>query len=415
MADYLINLKDEARKDYSIYFFDKNPFPSLTVPEEDPRITADRHESIKQFKDKMNGLRLHDESSVMVFVGEYGSGKSHLLRVFSSAVIEQLDNPKDGVFPILIKSPGRNFLDYFIEAINGIGLSRMVRVSNQIVEDYIKKNPLVVKQLVDNDMKPRLEKHDYELEELLEHSQKLDLFDKIRKDTLKDIKESDLAYALLFLSPNSTRSLAWNWFFGSTLNRDDKSKIKIIDSNNDSRRAKMFLKDFANILEIIRYKYLAFFIDEYEKISILSTNQGKIFQDDIRDIIDTFPKRVAMFFAVAIHPWRDMEKETTALMRRLQSNVLELTTFNESDITELIQKYIGSFRSESNTNKIKSSFPNCQVELAPFTSGAITTIFDESTGIVSDVLEKCRKIIEYGVEINEKEITKKTVKKALKS
>jgi len=416
MNESLINLKESGLKDYSNYFFDKNPFPALTVPEENPRITADRHESIKKFKDRITNLRLHDESSVMVFVGEYGSGKSHLLRVFSTAVLDQLDNPDDGVFSVLIKSPGRNFLDYFIEAINGIGLGRMIRLSNKIIERYIQENPLIVKQLLDNKIMSQFESKQYKLDELLEHTQINDLFTKIRKSFLKDVKESDLAYALLYLSPLSTRSIAWNWFFGSTMGRDDKTKIQITDSNNDSRRAKMFLRDFAQILEIIDYKYVVFFIDEYEKISVIPENHRKIFQDDIRDIIDTFPKRVAMFFAVAVHPWREMEKETTALMRRLRTNVVELSKFNEDDIKELIQKHIETFRkSESNTKIIKEKFPNCSTELAPFTEDAIKSIYDESTGIVSDILEKCRLVLEYAVENNEKEINTKTVKKALKT
>jgi len=279
LDETIVNLKDHVGRDFSKYFFVKNPFPALTVPEENPRITADRKESIERFKHSVDQLTRHDESSILVFVGDYGSGKSHLLRIFSTAILEQLDNEDDGVFSFLIKSPGRNFLDYFIEAINGVGMGRMTKLSNKIVEEYIENNQKIVRNLVMNPFKEKFDSGKYNLEDLLEHTQVNNLFTNVRKETLKGVKENDIAYAMLYLAHPTTRSTAWNWFFGSSMSREDKNRIQIIDSNNDGRRAKMFLRDMASILDSVGYKQMVFFIDEFEKMSVLPNNQRKIFQE----------------------------------------------------------------------------------------------------------------------------------------
>ena len=85
------NIKfDETPKDYSKAFLKQNPFPSTALPEENPRITADRKNAIEKFVHIINNVRHKGESTVAVFIGDYGSGKSHILRVFNTNVLEKL-------------------------------------------------------------------------------------------------------------------------------------------------------------------------------------------------------------------------------------------------------------------------------------------------------------------------------------
>src|SRR5207245_1253693 len=144
------------------------------------------------------------------------------------------------------------------------------------------------------------------------------------------------------------------------------------------------------ILLNIGFQSAVFFIDEFEKTSLLATRQLQNFHDDIRDIIDEFPKKVALFFAITPHAWQQLEKEPSSLTRRLRSNVAILQKFGEEDIKELIRKYLDSQRTERDPEKIKSKFPACVSEYAPFTNDSLKEILESSEGLVSEILEDCR-------------------------
>lgn len=404
----------QSERDYAKILLKQNPFPALAIPEEKPSITADRQQARDKFVNVIGNLRKEGESSVVIFIGDYGSGKSHLLRVFATAIGEQLYNIKDGVFPIFLRSPGKNFLEYAIEAFTGVGLSKMTEISHKLVEEYISKNQNRVKSLIHKSHQPKFESGNYVLEDLLEETQVLDLFKEMRAKMLPSVKDEDFLYAFLALSHKSSRMNAWNWFSGSYLSKDEKERIMVSNLNDDSRRAKIFLKDFVDILMKIGFQSIVFLIDEFEKTTLIPSKQRQNFHDDIRDIIDEFPKKVALFFAITPHAWQQIEKEPSALTRRLRSNLVYLTKFDEKDIKELIQKYLAMARTEKDMDKIKDKFPGCKPEFAPFTEEALKEILEESEGLVSDILEKCRMILEFFVDHPSKEITGLIVKSVLK-
>ncbi len=390
-----------------------NPFPSTALPEENPSITADRNEAVEKFVHIINNLRNHHESSVAVFVGDWGSGKSHLLRVFNTAIQDKLFTANGGVFPILVRSPGRSMLDFLKEVFSGLNRARMTQLSNQIIEKYIEENKKKVEPLVLRDFKQKFNDEKYKLEDLLEQIEIIDFFKMIRKDLPITLHDEDLFYSILYLSQVSSRIRAWSWIMGSTLSRDDKNRLNVLNNNDDNKKAKIMLRDLVQIIIYVGYSSAVIFIDEFENIATVPSNQRKIFQDDLRDIIDEFNKNVALIVAITPTVWKQFEEQTTALTRRLRSNLLQLKKFGDDDIKELIKGYLKKARISKETIKIKEEFPDCDPALAPFTNESIDLILSDSEGIVSEILEGCKKCLDDFVNSEEKNISQTLVEKTL--
>ena len=387
-----------------------NPFPTTALPEENPSITADRDIAVEKFVQIVNNLQNNHKSSVAVFVGDWGSGKSHLLRVCNTAVREKLYTTEGGVFPILIRSPGRSMLDFLNEIFLGISRARLTQLSNQIVKRYIETNRQTVQHLVLRNYKQKFSEGKYMLDELLEEIQIIDLFKKIRRDLPITLQDEDLFYAILFLSQVSSRIRSWSWIAGSKLSSDDKKRLNIMGDNDGNRKAKAMLKDLVQIILHAGYDSTIIFIDEFENIATVPSNQRKIFQDDLRDVIDEF-NEVALIVAVTPSVWQQFEEQTTALTRRLRSNLVQLTKFGNGEIKELLEKYLKKARIEDNTSI--ESFPNCELKFVPFTNDAIELILKESQGIVSNILEDCKKCLDVFIVSDEEEISETLVKKTL--
>lgn len=399
-------------KEYHKAFLKQNPFPATAVPESRPHITADRDDAKEMFVNIVNGVLQDGESAVAIFIGDWGSGKSHILRVFHTSIEDKLNYSKGGIYPILVSTPGRNFLDFTKEIFNGVGRTRIVELANKIIEEYIQQNKAHVKNLVFKEYKEKFENNDYNLEDLLENIQIINLIKEIRYK-FEFVRDDDFLHALLYTAQKSSRIIAWNWLIGTMVSVEDKKSMQIISSNDEVNKSKTILKDLVDVIKSLGYKGIVFFVDEFENISVIPSNQRKIYQDDIRNIIDEFTKNVAIFFAITPTAWKDFESEPTALTRRLRSNQLMLKRFGEKDIRELIADFLKSQRSENMYQEIKSTFSNCEEKFAPFTKDAIDVILSESEGIVSEILELCRKSINKFVSSKNDEINSEFVKELI--
>lgn len=412
MSTSFVNFTDEKRN-YSRAFLKRNPFPALAVAEENPRITADREKARDKFLNVIYNLRHEGESATIIFIGDYGNGKSHLLRVFHTAIKDQLYSMEGGIFPILIRNPGKNIVDYVIEILTSVGLEMMTKLSTEIVKEYIEKHVKEFLNFLEDKYKQEFKKDDQSVEEILSHTRIQSFFNAMRKTRFSSIVEDDFLFAFLHLSSRTKRSMAWNWLSGATLSKEDRDSIMTTGSNDNARKAKLFLRDFVHILFDSGFGNVTFFIDEFEKLVQVPASQRKTFQDDIRDVIDQFTKHVALFFAVTPHEWDVLDREPTALGRRLRNNIVKLPKFNEKYTIELIEKYLTSERIEGKYD-LKKKFLNCNPNLAPFTNESVDAILEESDGMIHSILEYCRTVLERFALSDIPEINKSFVKKALK-
>ena len=92
----LIDLNGLKPRDYGNIFLKNNPFPTIGIPGDRITFCVDRDKIKARFKDVLSELIFNENSSITVIVGDYGTGKSHLLKLFKQSVNEELlpqENP----------------------------------------------------------------------------------------------------------------------------------------------------------------------------------------------------------------------------------------------------------------------------------------------------------------------------------
>src|SRR2546425_567333 len=117
----LISFEGLEKKDYSLLLLTRNPFPSTAVPSEVALTTADRQAALRRFTDALSTLFADSSSSVTVLLGDYGTGKSHLLKLFKVSVNSKLISGTTPTLAIYVKSPGRSIRDLLLYMMDDLG------------------------------------------------------------------------------------------------------------------------------------------------------------------------------------------------------------------------------------------------------------------------------------------------------
>ena len=399
-----LNLTDLARKDYSSLFLERNPFPASTVPEEIPQFTADRAEEKKQFKETISDLIHDNKSSVTVYVGEYGSGKSHLMRAFKHVVKQQLFNFEKGVFPIYIKTPGRNFLDFYHEVIEDITRKDLETFAEKILKDFLDQHKNKSKFIYTKKAKIQPDN----MKDFVDKSMAVDMFKELAHARFPDLKNHDVFFALCNILRPSLSTLAWRWFLGTKLSKDELRTINVKSNIDSSPEAYVIFSDLITLIKSTGIDSIILYIDEFENITNIPSNLRAIYQNTLRCLIDDFPQNMVLLFAIAPYQWNELTKQRTALVRRLEDNVLQLDSFTKEQAKDLILQYLNSSRPHKPE---KISAGENRSELYPFTDGAIEEIAVSSKGVSSTIIKLCRRCIEDLIETRSNTVTVGIVKK----
>lgn len=404
MVDDFINLKNLVKRDYSGYHLKTNPFPSSAVPDESPPFTADRDREKDHFRDVVGELINNQKSSITVFVGEYGSGKSHLMRALKHAINKQLFSFSGGTFAIYVRTPGRNFLDFYTELIEDVQKAQLVAFAERIISEHIKKHrSSVAKFIYDNQLKKQIDTIENDIPKFLESSMSIDFFNSLANEGFDNLRNNDVLYALLNMAHPTFSTYAWSWFMGSKLSKDERELINVRASIGDTRTAYFVFNDLIKILNVLGVKNIILFVDEFEKLTTGASNLRSIYQDDLRHLIDDYPHEMAIFFAITGFPWQQLLKENTGLVRRIENFTFKLEFFKPEQVKELIAKYLEYGRTDDfvkGTKKIQE----CDANLYPFTNESLDEIYALTQGVCSRIIKICRKCIDHVVDKNKGEV-----------
>jgi hypothetical protein len=391
----IIELKISV-KDYSKYFLSQNPFPAVGVPEEYPKITVDRDAIKKRFQNVISEILSTDRTIITVMVGEYGSGKSHLLKVFRNSINAQLLSGEAPTLAVYVKSPGEEFSDFFFSMIDSMGKELLSAQCRQFLAKEIYSKVGYRDFIFDAKVRDQYSKGKASLEDILVKSETNALFRRIHVECFKDIKNADVVFAFLNLARVKMSTKAWRWFLGQHLDRGDVGENGLdIEQQITSDNAYQMFLDFIKILHVTGIKYLAILIDELEKITLLSSAKRAKYQDQLRQMIDDNPKCMCLYFSISPREWDALTKETTALVRRLSANWHILEDFKTPDTRELIEAYVSSSRTDDySAEKILKISPKFVPSLYPFTEEAVSAIVKASGGVVSAILVLARRCLE---------------------
>jgi len=411
-----IDLSTTFVRDFSNFYLKRNPFPSIGIPEDAPLITVDRERMIRQFRRMVADIQKENNSKLTVIVGEYGSGKSHLFKIFKNNVNTQLFNQDNGMIASYIKSPEENFTTFVLEFIDDIGEETFVNLAIDVVFKYLQN--LSVEKLktyiFNKDVIKQIQENSINYKTIIESLKSTSLIQDVRAVIWGGVTNKDVVNAFVRLALPTTRTSAWNWFSGDTFNKTQMDEINVSNTITKENALEVFLS-IKQLFQNIGIKYVAIFIDELEKITFLTPRSQARYQSDIRRFIDSCPTNTMFYFAISPQQWEELTESRSALMRRLSGNWIFLEDFEKKDVIELIQLYLYRVRAENYTLKDVPS--NIDPSLYPFTNDSIDTILDLTEGIVSSILLLCRKSLDY-LHDNVKKykyINDEVVKEAFKS
>lgn len=391
------NLLDITKINYSDLCLISNPFPSISIPDLLPSVTADRKEILDSFKDNLRQTIFENRSVIMIMSGHWGTGKSHLLKFFKYKVNSQLLNSENRAIAVYLKSLGKSFLDFYTYFIDDVGRDFLTSVSNQIILNYFTETDenSLKKYLLANDNSTTIKSSS--IEEILVKSQFYDIFYDIK--IKNPLISSDVMYALLCLSHPDYSSISWRWFAAENLGMEDRKLIRV-DGNIDNDNAIKIVEGIANAIIKSGIETLVILIDEFEGLSLINKNQRNRYLNEIRHFIDDNPTKMLMVVGTSPTAYAEMTEKPTALTRRLSGQEFELSRFQLKDIKELITRYISIHRiddDESLDTKVKS-VKDSDEEIYPFTNKAIDEINNRTLGNVGSTLKLCKVAIDFAVK-----------------
>jgi len=385
----IIDLKFRERRDFSPYYLLRNPFPAIGIPEDVPRFTADRELEKTMFQNVISELIDAGSSLLTVVVGDYGSGKSHLFKVFKNSINTQLLNRDNGTLAIYIKSPGEEFKYLFHGMIDNIGRDLLRKLASELIVGLIQDN-VEFRGYLKPDYKEKWEAI-LTAEDVIMKTRYKSMFNTIRRLIFTDIRDSDIVRAFLHMSHPDKSINSWKWFVGEKLDKEEQNNMEMTTNSIDSDNVYLFFCDFIKMLHNIGIINVVLLIDELEKITFISPIRRARYQDTIRQLIDEHPSQVCFYFSIATRQWSSLTREPTALVRRLQGNWHILEPFEKEDVIELLERYLLTARIVNFSGNIsKKEYPECHPSLCPFTDEAISLIHKISKGIVSNILLLCR-------------------------
>ena len=392
-----IDLSQLTKRDYGRAFLKRNPFPSTAIPEKVPMITVDRDKVIDHFKDVIVHLYDDETTNVTVLVGGYGSGKSHILKVFKNNINSQLLDNEVATYGIYVKSPGRSFLELFFYIIEDIGREFLTEVSSKLIRKFLKDTwPESQKYLIKTEDWSIDDIENESMETIFKKLLTLNCQKGFSNSYLGLTKNADILSSLFFLSYPTYSGYAWRWFLGDNLSREEKNYLNISSTISDNRDSLTILNALFNIFRVVDISNIVIFIDELERILTLTSMQKTQFQDDIRHLIDENPKNTSIFFAKSPEEWSKMIEQPTALIRRLSGNIFRLDDFDKERIKLLIEGYLFYSRIDDYTeNILDEEYIDCNKKIFPFTEDSLEKILKVTKGRISSLIQLCRKSVDF--------------------
>ena len=297
--DGLVDLRSLGPKNYTPLLLTRDPFPSIAIPEDFPAFTVDREELLEHFKDTLSTIQSNGSSSISVLKGEYGSGKTHLLKVLKTSVNKYLSSRTPRFFAIYAKSPGKSPPELYYSLIEDLGRAFLEEESKRIVTEYLLKiGDDAWGYLYSKDVKRNLNLKDLDLEEYLKNARTFDLYADVKSKSFGNLSNPDEATAFLLLSHPEYGSLAWRWFVGERLDKATRELFKLAD-NVDSEDAYSTIISLTQLLHLVGVEFIIFLVDEFEKLVKLSTIARGDYADIFLHYINDNPSKLGIFFAIS--------------------------------------------------------------------------------------------------------------------
>ncbi len=384
MTDSTFTFTDEQR-DYSMYGLDENPFPYSPVPAEDPDVYCGQEHVTDAVSDTVSTVLATGKSKHLVITGKYGNGKSHTLKYARSLVRD-----RDDIVVGYVAQPGEGFQDIYHEFMYDIGFARVEELAYEflasVARDVTDKNPIsgeAMEKLIDDG--------EVLLSELVPTA--------IQR--LSDItKFADFARAIVHMVYEDTNLYAWQWLTAEGIRYEQRKEMEIHAALDDDTMCVRAFTSFKNMLLELGYTGVFVFIDEFESIARLNSNQKQTTLNSIRHLMDQNSSGLSLLFGCAPEVWQDVMSEYHAFSERI-GNEVALKPLTEDQLQRLITSYLNTARTEERD------------AIDPFEKESLRLILQRSQGNIRQVLSLCGRVIDEGLNQETKTIDPPVVEQAI--
>jgi type II secretory pathway predicted ATPase ExeA len=407
---------------YDIYGLPYNPFQVAGLAERVPTLPIYRLDVAKDIRDYVSSTYKKQEYGGLLVRGEYGMGKSHLLRYITHEINTQLGTRgSDRAIAIYAENPEtsmENLISRLIEALERKTLEQLAwnivaRRAREIgSQGVLERTPsdlfasaarvqrlqdMITKHLLsrewflgewtslfygDRDYQPLREIAQEELSRIFQHPDMVDVF-------------CDLLLGDEFTSYRAHRSLV-----------QLRGRTKFTTAVRPERL-------FGEILELFRrngYGEVYILIDEFEDIRMkLSKAKMTQYLSEFRSLIDNNIKYCAFVIAIVPSAWDVLEGVQPALAERFSRRV-DLLPLSDQQVEAVLEGYLK--RALLDVDPDAASVIEAT---SVFDTEAILEINQIQEGNLRGIVELCHRLIEEGVDQNMKPITAEFVQTVARS
>ena len=335
---------------YKRLLLTQNPFPYVSVPDEEPTIFYDQEKALRALTSVVSSTHTTGSSNHAVLVGSYGSGKSHTLKYIGRFINKDLNKRPKRAIAFYIPHPGAGILDIYKTLVTELGPAVISKLSNHVDD----------------------ESH-YQFE---------------------------LYRPLRIISQKSSDTLnAWRWLTGERLDIEGRNRLGV-GRNIDDAFANQAFKQIMTLLRRASYTLVSLLIDELETVNELDILRRQKLFNTLRHLLDDNPRNLSVVFACTPAGWDEIVGNAYALARRISRNVIYLETLDEKTITTVISGYVESFRLQGQRldESIKRlNLDDEEARIFPFRKSAIPELLRLSQGNISEVIKCCNVAIDRTV------------------
>jgi len=402
--------KEKIEKDYSLLGLKFNPFPFVGLPRFIlPPLDSDISKKILHF---ISSTWKKDEYSGLTIVGDFGMGKTHLmkyiqalineltakarkLKIDFSAVTCFIDRPEDTPQRVIHKIIEDIGLDNIRKYIWKIVIDNLTSKKDHFYNNYKPIYPLFDKpqetwdELFEEPIKSnylefldRFRKKKGNIKKLQE-----DVRDIIKREIVSDSALADRYLNLILFTEEKEADTSWDILAGYVTKRDIQNKEII------------FLNSIVKILRKVGFRHLYVFVDEFEDIGKLSAAKKTNYLLTLTTLIN----REARWSVVISLPRSVLEgeiKKEPPLYDRLTSTRINLKPLDENKGKALLTSYLNLAR-EKEINSFK-----------PFSDECIKEMIRISEGNYRSFLTLAYNSIEVAFRENKRKIDTEIIKKA---
>ena len=405
MGSVELNL-DQVQLDNRYRRFDlkANPFQVTAISADDPTLPLADETLASSIKEFLVSTYTNRKYGGMVVIGEYGFGKTYLLKHIQHEINESWGyRGNQRALAIYVENP-RTSADQLTDSIvHSLGLQRTLLESWRLVTEEFRIR--------------LLDQGDTFLEQFMYHKRQFPLVEK--GDWKSTINEDALANPRKFLEIlfeykdqvdlSKMETFATNEvfspifrheglarYFASFEARDqveflhrwtERLEFRHVKSKFPTTLEKEYLRSIFEIYRRAGYRFIYILIDEFEDIKELSKNKRLKYLTDLREIIQHNTDYFALILCLKKNAW-DAMSEVGNFPDRFSRQV-KLESLTPDSVRGLIIGYLDRLRFE-NSKYHETPFP--------FEEDAVKAIQQIGLGVPRIVIEICHTMLEYAAD-----------------